>query len=133
MTCERATRRFFEVFIPSMAGYMAGTLGTVWAQDHLNLPPIALYGLAAIPVAAILGIFWAHWRFVTEIDEFLRTIQIKALLFALVCLMVTASAWGTLENLADAPSLDVFWLVPIFWSCYGLAALVITRRDGGVV
>ena len=81
MTVEQATRRYFEVFIPSMIGYLAGSVGTVWAAEHLNLPPFALYVLASIPIFAMLAVFWGHWRFINEIDEFLRTIQIKAVLF----------------------------------------------------
>ncbi|MEO9526986.1 hypothetical protein [Roseibium sp.] len=132
MTHQQATRRYFMIFVPSMIGYMVATIGVVWARDHADLPAMGLYVLAALPIIAILCTFWAHWRFITEIDEFLRTIQIKAVLFGLVCLMVMASVWGTLENLAGAPALDVFWLVPTFWLSYGAAALVITRRDGGV-
>ena len=132
MTPERATGRYFKIFVPAMVGYMAGTLGITWAADNMSLPPVALYGLAVIPIVAILCSFWAHWRFITEIDEFLRTIQIKAVLFGVACVLAIASAWGTLEMLADAPLLSVFWLVPIFWVSYSAAAMVITKREGGV-
>ena len=132
MTAEQATRRYFEVFVPSMIGYMAGSLGTTWAADHMILPPVALYGLAIIPIIAIFSAFWAHWRFVNEIDEFLRTIQIKAVIFGIACVMAIASGWGTLELLADAPILKVFWLLPIFWVSYSAAAVVLTKREAGV-
>jgi hypothetical protein len=80
----------------------------------MNLPPVALYALATIPVVAILSAFWAHLRFINEVDEFLRTIQIKAVIFGIACVRAIASGWGTLELLADAPKLKVFWLLPIF-------------------
>ncbi|MGI9464624.1 MAG: hypothetical protein ACR2OM_11820 [Aestuariivirgaceae bacterium] len=132
MTPEQATRRYFKIFIPSMIGYLAGSLGITWIADHVNLPPIVLHGLAAIPIAAMLSVFWAHWRFINEIDEFLRTIQIKAVLFGTACVMVVAMGWGTLEMFADAPKLQVFWLMPIFWVCYSAAAVFVTKREGGV-
>ena len=110
----------------------AGSLGTTWAADHMNLPPVALYGLAIIPIIAIFSAFWAHWRFVNEIDEFLRTIQVKAVIFGIACVMAIASGWGTLELLADAPILKVFWLLPIFWVSYSAAAVVLTKREAGV-
>ena len=132
MTHEQATRRYFKVFIPSMVGYLAGSVGTVWAADHLSLPPFAIYVLASIPILAMLVVFWGHWRFINEIDEFLRSIQINAVLFGIACVMVVATGWGTLEMLADAPKLQVFWLMPIFWVSYSAAALVLTKREGGV-
>lgn len=132
MTTEQATRRYFTIFVPSMIGYMAGTLGVTWAADHMMLSPIALYALASIPIVAILGTFWAHWRFANEIDEFLRAIQIKAVIFGVACVLMVATGWGTLEMLADAPKLGVFWLLPIFWVSHSAAMVVITRRDGGV-
>ncbi len=132
MTTEQATYRYFKVFIPSMIGYMIGSIGLTWAADHMNLPPLALYGLAVIPIAAILAAFWAHWRFACEIDEFLRSIQIKAVIFGIACVMVIATGWGTLEMLTNAPKLGVFWLLPIFWVSYSAAAVVVTKREGGV-
>lgn len=132
MTIELATRRYFTIFIPSIIGYLAGTLGITWAEDNVDLPAFALYGLAGVPIVAMLCIFWGHWRFITEIDEFLRTIQIKAVLVGTACVLVVATGWGTLEMLADAPRLQVFWLMPVFWVCYSAAAAVITKREGGV-
>jgi len=131
MTTEQATRRYFQIFIPSMVGYLAGTLATIWAADHMDLPPFALYGLAGVPIFAMLCMFWGHWRFINEIDEFLRTIQIKAVLFGIASVLVVATGWGTLEMLADAPKLQVFWLLPIFWTSYSAAAGVLTKRAGG--
>ncbi|MEP3278199.1 MAG: hypothetical protein ABJN26_15315 [Stappiaceae bacterium] len=132
MTPEQATGRYFKIFVPSMIGYLVGSVGTTWAADNMNLPPAALYGLALVPIVAILSAFWAHWRFINEVDEFLRSIQIKAIIFGIACVMVIASGWGTLELLADAPKLKVFWLLPIFWVSYSAAAIVVTKREGGM-
>ncbi len=131
MTNEQATRRYFMIFVPSMIAYAAGLLSTQWGAVHMGLQPTALYALAAVPIAAILSIFWAHWRFIKEIDEFLRMIQIKAILFAMSCVMVAASGWGTLEILADAPKFKVFWLLPMFWVSFAASAVFLTKRDGG--
>lgn len=129
MTPEQATSRYFKMFIPAMFVYFVGSLATVWATDNLSLSVLALYGLAFVPTMAIAFAFWAHWRFVTEVDEFLRLIQIKAILFGVACVMVIASGWGTLEILADAPKLQVFWLLPIFWISYSGAAVFISKKE----
>lgn len=130
MTPEQATYRYFKIFIPAMLVYVAGSVGTVWAADQSLLSPIALYGLAFIPVLAIICAFWAHWRFVIEVDEFLRLIQVKAILFGIACVMAVASGWGTLEMLADVPKLQVFWLLPLFWISYSGAAAYISKKEG---
>lgn len=132
MTTERATRRYFQIFIPSMIIYLAGTLGTDWVADNEALPPYAVYAMACIPIFAMLSVFWGHRRFINEIDEFLRTIQIKAVLFGTACLLVVAMGWGSLEMFADVPRLQVFWLMPLFWVAYAAAAGLITKREGGV-
>lgn len=132
MTAERATYRYFKLFIPSMVGYLVGSLATSWLADHLTLPLMALYGLATIPIVAIFVAFWAHWRFINEIDEFLRMIQIKAVIVGIACVMAVASGWGTLEMLADAPKLQIFWLLPLFWVSYSAGAMVLTKREAGM-
>ncbi len=130
MTPERATYRYFKVFIPAMCMYAASSIGIAWIGESTALPSVFLYGLACIPVAAVFFAFWAHWRFATEIDEFLRLIQIKGTLFSIACVMIVASGWGTLETLADAPRLPVFWLLPIFWITQSAATAVISKRQG---
>jgi hypothetical protein len=132
MTTERATARYFKVLIPAMIVYMAASLGMAWIDDHFVVPRFLLYGLATPAVLAVLAVFWAHWRLMRELDEFLRMIQVKAVLIGLAVVLAIASGWGWLELYADVPALPVFWLTPIFCVAYGIAATVITKRLGGV-
>lgn len=130
MTTEHATRRYFAVFTPAILVYAAGSIGLTWAEESISVPQYALYCLAMIPVVAMLTIFWAHWRFAIEIDEFMRLIQIKATLFGVACIMIVASGWGTLELLADAPRLPVFWMLPMFWVTHSLATAFMSKKEG---
>jgi len=130
MTTEQATYRYFKVFTPAITFYIAGTLAITWLSDSTVIATGALYALALIPIIAIYVAFWAHWRFATEIDEFLRLIQVKGTLVGIACVMIVASGWGILEALADAPRLPVFWLLPIFWVAQSLATLIISKREG---
>lgn len=130
MTSEQATYRYFRVFIPAICIYAASSAAITWIGESAGLPPVALYGLALIPVIAVLFAFWAHWRFATEIDEFLRLIQIKGTLCGIACVMIVASGWGTLETLADAPRLPIFWLLPIFWITQSAATAIISKWQG---
>lgn len=130
MTPEQATYRYFKAFIPAICVYAAGTVSITWLGNRALVPSAALYILALVPVVAIFFAFWAHWRFATEVDEFLRLIQIKGTLFGIACVMIVASGWGTLETLADAPNLPVFWLLPIFWVAQSGATAIISKREG---
>ena len=132
MTVERATRRYFALLVPAMLVFMSSTLGIVWADDTLALPSAAPYALTVVPIAALLSTYWALWRFITEIDEFLRLIQIKSIIIGLMAVMMVITGWGLMELYADAPALGIFWLNPLFWVAYAIAALIITKRDGGV-
>jgi len=128
----RATRRYLAVLFPAMAIFFASSLAISRLEDVFTPSPSVLYVTAIIPIAAILCTFWALYRYIFEVDEFLRMIQIKGLLFGLVSIMVIASGWGYLESYANASPLPVFWLNPIFWIFYALSVAILTARDGGL-
>lgn len=130
MTTKQATSRFFRVFVPAMLLYITVTAGMTQLTNDGDLSARTLYALSLIPIVAIFIAFWAQLRFVLELDEFLRLIQIKGTFFGIVCVMVIASGWGQLERLADVPRIQVFWLLPIFWSAQGLATTIISKREG---
>ena len=133
MTVKRAARRYYLVFAPAMAIFLAASFSIDWIDDNLIIQPAALYGLTIVPIMALISTFWAHWRFLTEVDEFLREIQLKALLIGLVCVMVIATTWGYLEAYANAPDLKLFWINPIFWVSYAIAGGIISLREGAVL
>lgn len=130
MTPEQATSRYFKVFIPAICVYAAGTAGLTWVVENADLSTGLTYSLALAPLLAIVCAVWAHWRIANEIDQFLRLIQIRGTLFGFAPVMVVASGWGTLEMLADAPRLPVFWLLPTFWIAQSAATAVISKRQG---
>lgn len=130
MTTELATYRYFKVFIPAIFVYAIGSLGLAWAEGSLPIPKYALFFLAMVPIAAMFVVFWAHWRFANEIDEFMRLIQLRATLFGVFCIMVVATGWGTLELLAHTPKLPIFWLLPLFWVAQSAATVFMSKREG---
>ena len=130
MTNERATRRYFGVLVPAAIVFLATSYGIKLIGNADLLPPAGLYAIALVPVAVLLSLFWAHWRYMTEIDEFLRSIQIKAAFAGFAIVLVIASGWGFLEFYADVPALSIFWLNPIFWVAYAIAAVILNLRYG---
>ena len=132
MTNEKATWRYLRVLIPAALLFIGASIA-LRAADNADLLPIpALYAVSIIPVALMLGMFWAHWRYMNEIDEFLRSIQVKGAFFGLVVVMIVATGWGWLELFAEAPQLSIFWLNPLYWVAYTAAVLVLNPREGAV-
>jgi len=128
-----ASRRYFKLFIPAMIVYLIACLGAAYLDDLISVSPVLEYGLVLIAIVALFTVFWTHWRFMNEIDEFLRMIQMKAVMIGLFVVLCIATGWGMLEMYLDAPVLAIFWLNPIFWAGYGLSAGVMTKRAGGIL
>jgi len=129
MTNEKATRRYLSVLFPATIAFVGASWALKAADNADLLSPAATYAVSVIPVGIMLGMFWSHWRYMTEIDEFLRSIQVKGAFTGLVFVLTVASGWGWLEFYADAPRLSVFWLNPLYWIVYSLAVMWFTPRD----
>ena len=130
MTQEQAGRRYFSFLIPAAMVFLAASLAIKLADKAAMLPPPALYAAALVPIAALLSMFWAHWRYMNEIDEFLRSIQVKAAFAGFIIVLTIASGWGYLEFYADVAPLSVYWLNPLYWIVYGIAAMLFSLQSG---
>ena len=131
MNNREAKKRYFRIFVPAMTIYVVGFLGIAWFADNVYYDPFVIAALGLVPIAALLAMFWAHLRLISEIDEFLRSIQIKAVLGGLSVVFVIATGWGIVELLTDVPRLPIFWINPIYFVAYGLASILLTRRAMG--
>ena len=132
MDTKQAKRRyFFLVLFPAMAVFLAASFGIAVLGESDSIGQPTLVAVSLIPIVALMITFWGFWRFTKEIDEYLRAIQIKALLVGLVTILVVATGWGYLETYADASDLELFWFNPIFWIAYSVGVLIFTLRDGG--
>ncbi|MBU1175845.1 MAG: hypothetical protein KKH72_10635 [Alphaproteobacteria bacterium] len=131
MTNIEAKRRYFRVFIPAMVIFL-GASG-VFAALGLDAqgPSPAILAFAILPVGSQIALFVAHLRFIGEVDEYLRSIQIKAVLFALAVILIIATGWGYLEAYASVPRLHILWLNPIYWVSYAVAAMTLSLRATG--
>ena len=132
MTNDRATRRYLGVLVPATIVFLGASFALKAADNADILSPLALYAVSIIPVRIMLGMFWAHWRYMNEIDEFLRSIQFKGAFVGLVTILTVATGWGWLEFYAAAPQLSIFWLNPLYWIVYSIAVLWFTPRGGAV-
>lgn len=136
MANERARRKYFFVVIPSIFVFLSVGKGIEWFQQSANPSPTSLILLSLIPMIAIFAIFWAQWRFINELDEFLRSVQIKAMLCGLGLILAVVSTWGYLEELTlgfEVPRLPMFWLLPLFLATYGVSVRIIKKRGSGTL
>lgn len=130
MDFQRASRRFNRVIAVSMGFFLLACLALSWAGGFRSIPEPVLWAASIIPVAALLTPVWAQWRFINEIDEFLRSIQLRAIFVGLAVVLVVASAWGFVEMYVDATTVSMYWLNPVYWVTYAIASTYFLRRDG---
>ena len=129
MTNQQATRRYYTVLIPGMIAFLGASFGLKAAESSGQFPEAALYAGALLPIVLMLGMFWAHWRYMNEIDEFLRSIHVKATFVAIAAVMTVATGWGFLELFAEVPALPVYYLNPLFWVAFALAEVALSARE----
>jgi len=127
---KHAHRRYMKLFIPAMTLYVVSIIGVALARIFNILPEPVLSAASTIP--AIFMVIWTlgHMRYIRELDEFMQKLQVEAVLFGLASIMIIATIWGLLEQLAGAPALPVFYVVPGFYFAYGLAYIVVAKRAG---
>lgn len=129
MTNKNAMKRYLQVFIPSMIGYLV-SLFSISAFIDKSAPATAYnYVLPLIPAACVFLWMWSSARHILEVDEFVRHLHIKAVLCGLVILMVFTTAWGLLEFYTPIPDIPIFYAMPLFFGFYGVASAVIGKRN----
>jgi hypothetical protein len=114
-----AYRSYRQRSMLGAATYIATTgLATVLIPD--NAPPSA--GPIALSIVAGAGVLvWirATARYLIEIeDEYVRMLQVRAMLVATGVTFAVTSMWGMVELFTTAPRMPVFFVFPLW--CVGL-------------
>ncbi len=130
ITSKHAHRRYMKLFVPAMILYVLSIIGVVLARKYDILPEPMLYAVSIIPAFFVIMWIFGHMRYINELDEFLQKLQVKAVLSGLAGIMIIATVWGLVEELAGAPAIPIFYIVPGFYFIYGLAYWVIVKRAG---
>lgn len=130
MAQKNAYRRYLRIFIPAMILYLVGVFGISWADDQGYLSKFWLLFLTLIPILAIFGWMWGQWRYVKELDEYLRRLHTEAMMIGLMIVTAIASGWGLMELMTDVPRIPIFFAGPGFYLIYGIAYTVIAKRAG---
>ncbi len=130
MTQKTAHRRYIKVFIPAMVIYMISIFAISWANIQSYLPKYSLYFLTIIPVLSIFAWMWAQWRYVKELDEYMRARQVEAMMYGMMVVVAFASGWGLMELMTDVPRIPIFFAGPGFYLFYGIIFAVMSKRAG---
>lgn len=133
MTNEQARRQYFRWFIPTMAVFLGLCVFIAFAAKPAGLPYPVLVALSVMAGAALAFNVWIEWRYIEAIDEFLRSIRIKAVMFAVAVVISVSAVWGLLELTMDVVALPVYYVTVIFAVAYSAAASVLTMRSGGAI
>jgi amino acid transporter len=91
------------------------------AESVLRIP-VAL--LPVIPVA--FGVV-AFMRYIRQLDELQRRIQLEGLAFSIGCTGMLTFALGFLEN-AGMPPVNIIWVLPILLVFWGIGTTLARRR-----
>lgn len=133
MTQKKAYRRYMKIMAPSMLVYIVSAFGIAYLRKQTGTSVSVLTGLALIPGLAMLAWIWGHWRYISELDEFLQKLQMQATMVGLGGILAIASVWGVIEEFVKNPNLPtfpLFYIVPLFCFIYGPASMIINKRAG---
>lgn len=130
MATKNAVKRYYMVFVPSMALYLITLFGFVALRKAETLSSIWPVLLSLIPGLCVLWFMWGHWRFLKECDEMHRKVHTEGMLIALFLALGISTTIGIVEMLTETQILGIFWVFPGFYLTYGLASIIISRRYG---
>jgi hypothetical protein len=129
-TNNPAQKRFFSRFTVAMLLYAALLIPTILAFVRYRPTGVVAYALAILPSLPILGMLVVVGLYLAEEkDEFIRNMQVQALLGGIGGTLALVSVWGFLENFTKVPRLELLLVYPAFWGFVGLSTAVVWLRN----
>lgn len=122
-----ATRRYRRRMTISSSFYVAAIiLATAVYVRHVGGP--VAYLTAILPALPVIGMFVSMGLYLREeTDEFQRSMQIEASLWATGASMSLAAGWGFLDMFRLAPHVELWAIVPV-WALFLGVANIFTRQ-----
>lgn len=118
----QARRRYLLRFIPSMALYAISVIGVNWLFHSVTVEGWPRLLIAIVPALPIMGVIGSMGLYlVEETDEYLRMLQIRALLWATGITLVVTTAWGFLETYAGVQHFPLYFVFVLFCVSLGVA------------
>lgn len=108
--------------------YAVLVFGVALLIKHVIPPGPWRYLAAVLPMPPLLGVIVAIGLDVREeTDEFRRAIYVQSMLWGLGFILVLTTIWGFLENLANAPHVELWWIFPVYSFAQGVSRHFIAR------
>jgi hypothetical protein len=93
-----------------------------WGTGQGWLPEAAIWVVAVVAAASVLGQFAAAYRLVTAQDEFVRGITAKCVIAAAGVTIAAAVLWGLVQQFLAVPTVPLWVVYPLFWGAFGMVS-----------
>jgi len=117
-----AVRRYLWRFLATMLLYIAFLVLAVWIFVHYHPAGPLAWLLAFLPALGIIAQIAAFGMYLSEEkDEFMRNLQIQALLWGIGATLSVTVTWGFLESFVHLRHMDLILVYPLYCVLSGLA------------
>jgi len=124
MNCMKnpAVRRYMARFAASMVLYVVCLVLSIWLFVHYRPTGPLAWLLAMLPALAIISQMAVFGMYLSEEkDEFMRNLQIQALLWGIGATLSVTVTWGFLESFVHLRHMDLILVYPLYCGLSGLA------------
>jgi hypothetical protein len=119
---NRAVRRYLWRFLATMLLYVAFLVLAVWVFVHYHPAGPLAWLLAFLPALGIIAQIAAFGMYLSEEkDEFMRNLQVQALLWGIGATLSVTVTWGFLESFVHLRHMDLILVYPLYCVLSGFA------------
>ena len=130
-TPKQALRRYYTLFIPSMTTYIIAVFIAVNLLKNDVVTGPLVYPIALLPGLAALVFLYGYFRFIREMDELQRKVQIEATMVGVATILTFTLTWGLMEMfLPELPRVPMFWIFPLYFIVQGFAGWRLSKKYG---
>ncbi|GHA88089.1 hypothetical protein GCM10009069_08800 [Algimonas arctica] len=121
MSQAKIQKRYRRNVMGAGAGYIGAVFGVSTQLDGDSPVTVLNVGLALLPGLFIVGMVYAMWVYIRDVDEAARHFLVKAMMSALFVTLALSGVWGLAELFLDnLPKLPVFFVFPIVMGMFGV-------------
>lgn len=123
---KQNVQEYSRNFVIAMVAYAILVFISAWLLEQVTEVPWS-YLVAILPMLPLLFGLRAYLRYLGQLDELQRHIQLQAISFAAGMTGIITTTYGFLEG-AGLPHLSYIPIFPLLILLWGLAAAVLRRR-----
>jgi hypothetical protein len=129
ITHKQAHRRYFKIFVPTMALYVIGLTGGTFIWNLYDAPPLWLSVTATAAAVLPLLVFLYGWlRYTKEADEFHRQKLLWGFALAGCGTAAIMFAVGFAQTFDLIGHFDAYWYAALFIFLQGIATAIGTGK-----